>query len=308
MDLSETIIAAMIGAGATVATATFQLFMAFRSRKADSKPKRSSGVRSTLAVFGLVLGAAVAGFAYSELRAERERENTMAMEQRISDRLQALALANGQLTQLRNGNGADNGADEATLLAAAGGSRPPARSEATAHIAACRSQTPAYGDDPAGCDAANANHVALCASVPSQASVLEVQLFARAAGASPDWGASPGWDQSRVSVDQDIGGARFVDSTYEVKQGADRKAVCANFLQWNSERGHVARVVVAYTMGTAIAVRAEPAPADSGDSSLPARAADTEAGGTAGGDPVTPELVSPDPALGAVQAAIAAQP
>src|SRR4026207_2049961 len=90
MDLSETIVAAMIGAGATVATATFQLFMAFRSRKADSRPKRSNGIRSALAVFGLLLGAAVAGFAYSELRMEREREDTRAMEQRISDRLQAL--------------------------------------------------------------------------------------------------------------------------------------------------------------------------------------------------------------------------
>ena len=108
MDLSENIIAAMIGASATVATATFQLFMAFRSRKADSKPKRSSGVRSALAVFGLVLGAAVAGFAYSELRMEREREDTRAMEQRISDRLQA--LANGQLAQHRNGNYAEDSA------------------------------------------------------------------------------------------------------------------------------------------------------------------------------------------------------
>jgi len=75
MDFSETIIAAMIGAGATIATATFQLFAAFRSRKADLRPKRSSGFRSALAVFGLVLGAAVAGFAYSELRMERERED-----------------------------------------------------------------------------------------------------------------------------------------------------------------------------------------------------------------------------------------
>ncbi len=294
MDLSETIIAAMIGAGATVATASFQLFMAFRSRKADSKPKRSSGIRSMLAVFGLVLGAAVAGFAYSELRVERERESTLAMEQRISDRLQALALANGQFAQLRNGNGAG----EATLVAAAGGSRVPARSEAIVQVAACRSQTLADSTDPVGCDAANANRVALCASVPSRATVLEVQLFARAAGVSPEW------EQSRVSVDQDIGGARFVDPTYEVKQDADGKAVCANFLQWNSERDHVARVVVVYTTGTAIAVSTEPVPADPADGSLPVRAADTGAGGAVGGNSVTPDIVSPDPAHGAAQAVI----
>jgi hypothetical protein len=295
MNLSEPIIAAMIGAGATVATATFQLFMAFRSRKADSKPKRGSGFRSMVAVFGLVLGAAVAGFGYSELRVQREREQSSAMEQRISDRLQA--LANVQLAQLRNGN-----FDHATLLAAADGARVPARSEAMAHISACRPQTPAYGGDPFGCDAANANRVALCASVPSQASVLEVQRFAHADGESTEW------EKSRVSVDQDIGGARFVDSTYEVEQGADRKAVCARFLQWNSERGHVARVVVVYTTGPTTAAPTKPVPADPGDDGFPGRAVDAGAGGTMGGDSVTPDIASPDPARGAAQAVIAAQP
>jgi len=307
MDLSETVIAAMIGAGATVATATFQLFVAFRSRKADSKPKRSSGIRSALAVFGLVLGAAVAGFAYSELRMEREREDTRAMEQRISDRLQA--LANGPLAQHRNGNGAN----DATLLAAAGGPPVPVRSEAMVHLAACRSQTAAYGNDPVGCDAANANRAALCASVPSQAGVLDVQLFARADGAPREW------EQSRVSVDQDIGGARFVDSAFEVEQGADRKAVCANFFQWNNERGHEARIVVVYTIGPAIAVAKEPAPANPADRNFPGHAPDTGAVAAAGRDSVTLDLISPDlansaaqaamdPPLGVAQAVIATQP
>ena len=304
MDLSETIVAAMIGAGATVATATFQLFMAFRSRKADSRPKRSNGIRSALAVFGLLLGAAVAGFAYSELRMEREREDTRAMEQRISDRLQA--LANGQFAQHRN-----NGANDATLLAAAGGSPVPARSEAMVHIAACRSPTPAYGNDPVGCDAANANRAALCASVPSQADVLDVQLFARADGASREWG------QSRVSIDQEIGGARFVGSTFEAEQGADRKAVCANFLQWNNERGHEARIVVVYTISPAIAVAKEPAPANPADRNFPEHAPDTDA--AASGNSVASDIASPDlasgaaqatidPALGVAQAVIATQP
>ena len=306
MDLSENIVAAMIGAGATVATATFQLFMAFRSRKADSRPKRSSGVRSALAVFGLVLGAAVAGFAYSELRMEREREDTRAMEQRISDRLQA--LANSQLAQHRIANYAD----DSTLLAMAG-SPLPVRSEAMVHLAACRSQTPPYRNDPVGCNAANANRAALCASVPSQARVLDVQLFARADDASREW------EQSRVWVEQDIGGARFVDSTFEVEQGADRKAVCANFLQWNNERGHEARIVVVYTIGSAIVVAKESVPANPADSSIPAHASGTGVVAAAGEDSVASDILFPDlesgaakvavdPALGAAQAAIATEP
>jgi hypothetical protein len=229
------------------------------------------------------------------------------MEQRISDRLQA--LANGPLAQHRNGNDAS----DAALLAAAGGSPVPVRSEAMVHIAACRSPTPAYGNDPVGCDAANANRAALCASVPSQAGVLDVQLFARAEGASREW------EQSRVSVDQDLDGARFVDSTFEVEQGADRKAVCANFLQWNNERGHEARIVVVYTIAPAIAVAKEPAPANPADRNFPAYAPDIGAVAAAGGDSVAAEIVSPDlansgaqadidPAVGVAQAVIATQP
>src|SRR5262245_45035519 len=111
----------MIGAGANIATAKFQLVMELRSRQAEAKTMRSSGFRSMLAVIGLVLGAAVAGFGYSELRVQREREQSSAMEQRISDRLQALADA--QLAQLRSGN-----LDAVALLTAADGARVPARS------------------------------------------------------------------------------------------------------------------------------------------------------------------------------------
>jgi hypothetical protein len=285
----------MIGAGATIATATFQLFMAFRSRKDNYKPKRGSGLRSTLAVLGLVLGAAVAGFGYSELRAQREREQSRAMEQRISDRLQA--LADVQLAQLRAGK-----LDAAGPLGATGGSRVPARSEAMAQISACRPQTPESGGDPIGCDAANGNRVALCASVPSQASVLEVRLFAHADGESAKW------EKSRVSVDQEIDGARFVDSTYEVAQGSDRKAVCARFLQWNLEHGHEARVVVLYTTGATMAAPTEPMPEDSGDDGLAERTAGAVAGGTAGEDSVTSDVAPPEPATDAAQAVIAAQP
>jgi hypothetical protein len=181
------------------------------------------------------------------------------------------------------------------------------------HLAACRSQTPPYRSDPVGCNAANANRAALCASVPSQARVLDVQLFARADGASREW------EQSRVWVEQDIGGARFVDSTFEIEQGADRKAVCANFLQWNNERGHEARIVVVYTIGPAIVVAKESVPANPADNSIPAHASDTEAVAAAGGDSDTSDILYPDlvsgaakvaidPALGAAQAAIATQP
>jgi hypothetical protein len=302
MNLSETIVAAMIGAGATVATATFQLFVAFRSRKADAKPKRGSGLRSSLAVCALVLGAAVAGFGYSELRVHREREESRAMEQRISDRLQA--LANMQLAQLRNSN-----AEAAGLPAGASGTALPERSEAIARIAACRPQAPGNGGNAVGCDATNANRVALCASVPSQASVLEVQLFAHGGGESARWQAS------RVSADQDIDGARFTAGTDEIQLGPDQRAVCAQFLQWNSTHGHEARIVVVYTTGAVLPTTAKPIQANSGDG--PERAVDADTGSSSenadasddrAANPATPDIAAPGLALDPVQAVIAAQP
>ena len=301
MNLSETVVAAMIGAGATVATAVFQLVMAFRARKADYKPKRGSGLRSMLAVCGLVLGAAVAGFAYSELRAQQEREQNRAMEQRISYRLQA--LANLQLAQLRSGK-----SGTAVPVASASAAPAAARSEAMVHISACRPQIAGFGGDPAGCDSANANRVALCASVPAQASVHDVQLFAHADGDSVQW------ETSRVAVDQDLGGARFSDGTYEVRQGADRKAVCAQFLQWNSERGHVARIIAVYTTGAPTAPRAASVSPEGVDQGVPQRAVDAGAvaidSKTVAVDekPVAAETASPDPARDAAQAVAATQP
>jgi hypothetical protein len=291
MDLSETIVAAMIGAGATVATATFQLVAALRSRKADFRPKRSSSFRSALAVVGLVLGAAVAGFAYSELRMQREREESRAMEQRIADRLQA--IAERQLAQHGNAAG------DATVPGATGAAAGHLRSEAMVRLPACRSQTRQHGNDAVGCDAANASRAEVCANIPSQANVLDVELFARADGAPRDW------EQGRVSIDQDIGGARFVDSTFEVEQGAERKAVCAGFLHWSHERGHEARIVVVYTIAPATAVASEPGAVTPADSDSPAHdVPDTEAVAAVQEETLTSDFVAPDPGSGVSQAAI----
>jgi hypothetical protein len=229
MGLSETILAAMIGAAATLGTAIFQLFLAFRNRiKADTKPRKNTGMRSLLSVFVIMLGAAVAGFAFSELRSERARESTLALQQKLTHQLD-------RLEQLRTRPG-----DSAVMLAGRSGG--PGRSEAMVQVAACRSHVPTFGSDPAGCDPGHANRLALCASVPARAGVLDVLMYARVAGSENEW------EDNRVATNEEIDGARFFDRTWEVDQGEDTKGVCANFSQWNSERGHVARIVVLYTL------------------------------------------------------------
>jgi hypothetical protein len=63
-----------------------------------------------------------------------------------------------------------------------------------------------------------------------------------------------------------------------------------------------------YTTGPAISVATETFTADSDDSDLPARAVDAGAGGAPREDLVAPDVVSADPAHGAAEAVIAAQP
>src|SRR5215217_3950026 len=86
MGLSETILAAMIGAIATVSAAIFQLVMAWRSRsKVDTRSKKGSTMRSILAVLALMVASAAGGFLYSEFIKQRNSEDMRAMRDELKD-------------------------------------------------------------------------------------------------------------------------------------------------------------------------------------------------------------------------------
>src|SRR5512145_1210907 len=95
MGLSETILAAMIGAIATVSAAVFQLVMAWRSRsKVDTRPKKGTAARSILSILALMVASAAAGFLYSEFLKQRNAEDLRAMRDELKD-LRAL-IAQGR--------------------------------------------------------------------------------------------------------------------------------------------------------------------------------------------------------------------
>ncbi len=88
MGLSETILAAMIGALATVTTALFQIFSSFkqqRSSRVDTKPKKGSALRSVLAVLALMVASAAGGFLYSEFMKQRAAEDMRAMRDELKE-------------------------------------------------------------------------------------------------------------------------------------------------------------------------------------------------------------------------------
>jgi hypothetical protein len=237
MDLSETILAAMIGALATVSTALFQLFSAFKStQKADPKVKRGSTVRSVLSVLALMVASGVGGFLYSEFLEQRNVEQMKAMRDDLREVKALAALAAARVTLPASPEiqpvraEAPPDMPPPTLEGDAGGSV-----ESLVYVPACRSSVPG-----APCLESEAQQVALCAAVPAHAQVAALELFAQ-----PDALQHP-WEQHAASLDQDVGGARFTGKSFEYAQSPKAKAICVSFVHWSSAHPHLARLVVHY--------------------------------------------------------------
>lgn len=252
MGLSETIMAAMIGALATVTTALFQLFSSFKQRgKVDIRPKKGSTLRSVLAVLALMVASAAGGFLYSEFIKQRAAEDMRAMRGELKE-LRSL-IANEREAARTEVAAAKEQALEAskapvTLPASMEGVADSV--ESVVYVPACRADSAA-----AVCDESDAQRIALCGTIPAYARVDRIQLFAQ-----PDAMQRP-WDQHQVSFEQDLGGARFTGNSFEYAQGTDLKAVCVNFMQWSSEHPHIARIVVQFGFGSApIQEQPEPMP------------------------------------------------
>lgn len=263
MGLSETIMAAMIGAIATVTTALFQIFTAFRARgKVDTKPKRGSATRSILAVLALMVASAAGGFLYSQLLQQRDAEDIRAMRHELRE----LRDLTASTIRQRDYAAADSAHGDSVIatplettmsdagfpggfsgLAALDGSV-----ESVVYVPACRSEAHP-GEALSECQEADAQRIALCGSIPTAARINAIQLYAQ-----PDAVQQP-WAQHVAALEADIGGARFTGKTFEYAQGDDRKAVCVNFAHWSSQHPHIARMVVLYGEGSEPETAAMPA-------------------------------------------------
>jgi hypothetical protein len=264
MGLSETILAAMIGAIATVTTALFQLFGALRARsKIDPRPRKGmTTMRSVLAVLALMVASAAGGFLYSELMKQRSGEDMRAMREELKDLRSLIAQ--------RRSEPAAQAADESHGSGDLPPLQPPGITPATmegmqdsvesvVYVPACR-----RSDVATACSEGDAQRIALCGTVPSYARIDGIELFVQ-----PDAVQHP-WDQHRAAFEQDLGGARFTGKSFEYAQGADLKAVCVNFMHWSSEHPHIARVVVQYGFGAVPAPSASEPPATSPAAQAPA--------------------------------------
>ena len=106
MGISETIVASIIGALATMLTAIFQLV---RNRApSDGRPKpKKNRMRSVLATVALMIGCIVGGYAWSSLRAVSAKDELAAtMEAEFTKQFAALAARQNPESAAGSMNGA----------------------------------------------------------------------------------------------------------------------------------------------------------------------------------------------------------
>ncbi len=238
MGLSETILAAMIGAIATVSAAIFQLVMAWRARsKVDTRPKKGTAMRSILAVLALMVASAAGGFLFSEFLKQRNGEDMRAMRDELKELRSFIAQGREHIGEPR---GNDAGAQPEGRVTPVALEAVEDTVESIAYVPACRRT-----DTATACAEADAQRIALCGTVPAYARVEQIELFAQ-----PD-AVQHSWESHKAAFEQDLGGARFTGKSFEYAQANELKAVCVNFMQWSSEHPHIARILVQYGFGDA---------------------------------------------------------
>lgn len=219
MGMSETIIAAAIGALATITTALFQLFSALRTKsKVEIRPKKGRTVRSVVAIAALMVASAVGGYLVSEFRQQRTADDMRSMREELSAKLQALTQTTERLA---SGRGLENGfynSVEATLFA--------------------------RGCEGGACSEAAGERSALCGVVPSNAQVGQVDLFIGDAQ-PPAGGQLFRPEYKRVQFEQDGGGAKFTGAPAELAQDERGRTVCVDFVHWSAQP-HIARMIVQF--------------------------------------------------------------
>jgi hypothetical protein len=226
MGMSETILAAMIGAAATIMTALFQLFSLVKSRgRVEIKPRRTTA-RSWTAILALMMASAVGGYLYSELLKQHALDDLHAMRQELHDALAESAARVGQASNPVQAAAAASGEPSQTHVIAQHEATPV---DSFVYVPACHAQ------GEAACDEASAPSVTMCAVLPANAKAEDIAVYAQ-----PD-GVSQPWEQHRVAFDHDLGGAKFSNATVDL---GGVSPICVSFAHWSTEHAFVARLHV----------------------------------------------------------------
>jgi hypothetical protein len=250
--MSDGVLAAIIAATATVFAALLQLKASFahaaaRARAANS---RSKSRLPQLVIAVMLVGAGVCGFALSQWIADHRRAAQDLVTAELRARIEQMSRTEGQLTgaynEIETSVLRNIGLQGVVVMASVPPCKPalsetPEVGESTAE-ASDPPTSPATSAPSSGCTEADASPVTLCATIPAAATVNDVELYVRTADSETPWTAS------RVTPGQEAAEARFAEQPVELADDATAKQVCERFVQWSTEHGRVARVVVRYTL------------------------------------------------------------
>jgi hypothetical protein len=233
MGISETIVAAIIGALATMATAIFQLV---RNRApSESRPKKNR-VRSLVATIALMIGCIVGGYAWSALRAISMREEIeQVMDARYQKQFSELVAKLGPKP------------DAAAVAGEPGGAIPTRNgqsgsAEAVARLPACRVNVQPDEVGPVLCTEHVAQRIELCATVPSAARTTNVRLDTRVPNSTEEW-------MTRDAGAATVGSVHVNGDPAEYPTSADHRSVCLDVANWSVSDTLVVRISVDYDFG-----------------------------------------------------------
>lgn len=229
MGMSETIVAAIIGALATMGTAIFQLI---RNRApSDGRPKpKKNRMRSVLATIALMIGCIVGGYAWSALRAVSAKEElTATMQAEFTRQFSEFATRQSQ---------AALAASNAAVAARNGGA---GAAEALVHLPPCHISAQSAEAGPVACNASVAQTVAVCAAIPAAAETKQVRLQSRVPGSESPW-------LERDAGAPTLGSLHIGASSSEYPVSPELRSVCLDVSNWSVEDTLAVRLTVEFGM------------------------------------------------------------
>ena len=228
--LSDPVLAALIGAGATVLGTLVQLRLSWRrelkERERGQPITKKSRRGPVLVVFALMIAAAVGGFALSQYLISLREGDRDGLRAELQSKLSEINATASRLEQARLNEREQVVAETRRADAARAGEE---GASAGMVVGPCRPD----------CTEQSATRVLLCARLPAAAVVKEIQLYARTDDAKP-------WAESRVQPGQDAGQARFAEKAVERADADAGRQVCEEFVNWSGEKARQVRILVKY--------------------------------------------------------------
>jgi len=242
-ELTPNVIAALVGASATLVAALINLRIAWRREVLDRLNRRNQrgGKRGLLiAILIMVVAAGVGGYAAALYMMQSDQQSARAMRLELRQRIGEIKEATSRLEQTRVGDRASIENEVRLLEERRRGGDGVA---ATARIGACRTRS-GGGDAAEGtlCKEGDVAPVGVCVSVPATASVYEVTPFLRTEGDSGTW------EEHRTALGAAVGSVRFSARPVERADSSAAKNVCVDVWSFDSQRAVDARILVRYLL------------------------------------------------------------